>query len=159
MLALLTPDSPDLEKLRALNNDHARELSFADAPRFAWLVQHACAALTMGGTEAFLLAFDQDAAYDSPNFLWFRARFGRFIYIDRVVTAAAARGRGHATALYQALFAKARAAGHCVVTCEVNAEPPNPVSDAFHAKHGFIQLGSIRREELDKTVRHYAAAI
>jgi uncharacterized protein len=32
-----------------------------------------------------MLAFDQDADYDSPNFLWFRERLARFVYADRVV--------------------------------------------------------------------------
>jgi predicted GNAT superfamily acetyltransferase len=26
--------------------------------------------------------------------------------------------------------------------CEVNAEPPNPASDAFHAAMGFAEVGS-----------------
>jgi predicted GNAT superfamily acetyltransferase len=46
------------------------------------------------GTEAFIIALDQNAEYANPNFSWFRARYGRFVYVDRVVTAAAARGWG-----------------------------------------------------------------
>jgi hypothetical protein len=38
------------------------------------------------------LAFDQHARYDSPNFLWFGARYPRFVYVDRIVVAASARG-------------------------------------------------------------------
>ncbi len=49
----------------------------------------------IGQTEALLLAFDQAADYDSPNFLWFRERFPRFVYVDRIVVAGEARGRGH----------------------------------------------------------------
>ena len=35
----------------------------------------------------------------------------------------------------------AREAGHTALVCEVNLEPPNPVSDAFHASLGFTELG------------------
>jgi uncharacterized protein len=154
MLEPLTPSSPDVEQLRALNNAHAQELSFADAPRFAHLLSQAFFARHIG-TEAFIIAFDQDADYDSENFLWFRARFQHFVYVDRVVTAPEARGRGHAAALYNGLFEAARAAGHEQVTCEVNEDPPNPASDAFHAKFGFRPIGSAPLAN-GKKVRYFA---
>jgi hypothetical protein len=39
------------------------------------------------------------------------------------------------------VFAEARAAGHERVVCEINFDPPNPGSDAFHAKLGFSEIG------------------
>jgi hypothetical protein len=104
--------------------------------------------------DAFLLAFDQDAAYDSPNFLWFRERFPRFVYVDRVVVGPAARGRGLARRLYDELFAAAAAAGHERVVCEVNLDPPNPGSDAFHARQGFAEIGAAAIHGGAKTVRY-----
>jgi len=155
MLTLLTSTTPNLEALRALNNEHAAELSYADAPRFTHLVTHAFFAQHVGDA-AFLIAFDQNADYDSENFLWLRARFPSFVYIDRVVTAAASRGQGHAATLYNALFQAAREAGHSLVTCEVNADPPNPASDAFHAKRGFQEIGSALLKHGAKRVRYFA---
>ena len=73
--------------LLALNNEHARELSWADGARFRHLVAVAFFAERVGFADAFLIAFDQGANYDSPNFLWFRSRYSRFVYVDRVVTA------------------------------------------------------------------------
>jgi predicted GNAT superfamily acetyltransferase len=146
-----------LEPLRALNNEYAQELSFADAPRFAHLVAQAFFARHIG-TSAFIIAFDETADYDSPNYLWFRARFARFVYVDRVVTAAAARGQGCAATLYNALFEAARAAGHERITCEVNADPPNPASDAFHAKMGFAPIGSATLPN-GKTVGYFAKSL
>src|SRR5882672_6484294 len=35
--------------------------------------------------DAFLPAFDQRAAYDSPNFLWLRSRYPRCVYAARIV--------------------------------------------------------------------------
>lgn len=96
---------------------------------------------TAFGTQAFLLAFDERAAYDSPNFLWFRARYPRFVYIDRVVVAPAARRAGCARALYADLIACAQASGRDLIACEVNLDPPNPASDAFHDSLGFVAVG------------------
>ena len=129
--------------LLALNNAEAAATSPLDASGLRALLGAAFLAVAIGGVggiEATLIAFDQDAAYASVNFLWFRGRFSRFVYVDRVITQAAARGRGHGRALYQSLFDKARAAGHERITCEVNLMPPNPVSDRFHAGLGFTEI-------------------
>ena len=53
----------------------------------------------IGDLDAFLLTFDQSARYDSPNYLWFRNRYERLVYVDRIVVASAARGRGCARRL------------------------------------------------------------
>ena len=137
----LTPSAALGESLSALNNAHAVELSWLTPNRLLHLAAEAFAANRIGDADALLLAFDQDADYDSPNFLWFRARFRRFVYVDRVVVAAHARGRGLARRLYLDLFERARDARHQRIVCEVNADPPNPASDAFHAKLGFTQVG------------------
>ncbi len=130
-------------RLLALNNAHHRETSLLDAARLDWMLAHAFRAEQVGDAEAVLIAFDQDAPYDSPNFLWFRERLERFVYVDRVITAPAHRGRGLATGLYHRLFAHAGEAGHHRITCEVNVEPPNPASDAFHARLGFNKVGRV----------------
>lgn len=137
-----------------LNNDHAAELSFLTPERFAALIGEAFLACRIGEADALLLAFDQAADYDSPNFLWFRERFGRFVYVDRIVVAGSARGRGLARLLYEALFDRARAAGQERVVCEVNADPPNPASDAFHAALGFVEVGAALLPN-GKTVRYF----
>ena len=150
----LTPDA--LPAILALNNAHARELSWLEPERLDHLVGQAFLVLRAGAADAFLMTFDQDAGYDSENFLWFRARYPRFVYVDRVVVADRARGRGLARRLYEALFDKARAVGHTLVTCEVNADPPTPASDAFHAALGFGEVGQAVLRGGDKTVRYFA---
>ncbi len=104
--------------------------------------------------DAFLIALDQDAAYRSPNFLWFRKRRTRFVYVDRIVVAEAARGRGLARLLYAGLFTRAVADGHDRVVCEVDVDPPNPGSDALHAALGFIEIGRSTIHGGRKTVRY-----
>ncbi len=72
-------------QLLALNNTHAKELSWLQPNRFLRLEQMAFLARRIGHCDALLLAFDQDADYDSPNFSWFRSRYRRFVYVDRIV--------------------------------------------------------------------------
>ena len=96
------------------------------------------AALDSGGNlVGFALALDPGADYDSENYVFFESRFDNHLYIDRIVLADAARGLGLGTALYEDLFAFARAEGRQTVTCEVNLDPPNPGSLRFHRRFGF----------------------
>jgi predicted GNAT superfamily acetyltransferase len=140
--------------LLALNNAHARELSWLEPERLEHLVEQAFLARRIGNLDAFLLAFDQDAHYDSPNFLWFCARYPRFVYVDRIVVASSARGRGCARRLYRDLFEHAVRAGHERVVYEVNTSPPNPASDAFHAALGFAEVGTASVYDGSRTVRY-----
>lgn len=137
-----------------LNNSHAEELSELEPARLLHLVSEAFLARRIGEADALLIAFDQDADYDSPNFLWFQSRYPRFVYVDRIVVGSQARGRGLARRLYLDLFEAARRAGHEHIVCEVNSDPPNPGSDAFHASLGFAEVGSAAIHSGAKTVRY-----
>src|SRR5258708_24583463 len=139
-----SPIAPLGETLLALNNAHAQELSWLGPERLEHLVREAFLARRIGNLDAFLLAFDQDARYDSPNFLWFHSRYPRFVYVDRIVVASSAPRRGSARELYGDLFEHAVRAGQKRVVCEVNTRPPNPASDAFHATLGFVEVGTAR---------------
>ncbi len=150
----MTAGSQLADALLALNNAHATELSWLAPERLTHLVRQAFCARRVGQIDAFLLAFDQDADYDSPNFLWFRGRYPRFVYVDRIVVAARSRGRGLARLLYRDLFAEAAREGHVRVVCEVNSQPPNPASDAFHAGLGFVEVGAAAIDGGAKTVRY-----
>ena len=145
--------------LLALNNAHAVELSWLEPERFAALVAMAFWSKQVGTDDAFLIAMDQDAAYDSPNFLWLRARYERFVYVDRVVVADHARGRGLAQRLYAELFNAAAEAGHERILCEVNSAPPNLASDRFHMAQGFSEIGSAEIYGGEKTVRYLMRAV
>ena len=150
--------APLRDAILALNNAHAEELSWLEPARLTHLVEQAFVAKRVGEVDAFLLAFDHASDYDSPNFLWFRERYARFVYVDRIVVSAQARGRGLARRLYEDLFTEAARAGHQRVVCEVNATPPNPASDAFHAKLNFAEVGSAALYA-GNTVRYFCRAL
>jgi predicted GNAT superfamily acetyltransferase len=146
-------------RILALNNVHAVETSYLDAARLTQMLDEAFLATRIGAVDAFLIVFDQEARYDSPNFAWFQAKYPDFVYVDRIITGPNARGRGYARALYQDLFEKAAARGHKRVVCEVNLDPPNPGSDAFHAALGFAEVGRQVLPGSGKTVRYLSKNI
>jgi len=64
-----------------------------------------------GAVRGFLLALREGADYASVNYRWFADRYSEFLYIDRVVIDAVARGQHLAVQLYEDLFARARTEG------------------------------------------------
>jgi len=94
--------------------------------------------------QGFLLALRDGADYDSPNYQWFSRRHPEFVYIDRVVIDAAARGRHLAKGLYEDLIARARSQGFERITCEFDTDPPNDASRRFHERLGFREVGAQR---------------
>jgi uncharacterized protein len=109
--------SGDVSRLDAsitlqLNNAHAKETSELNLASLTTLLGMACYARGIDqGKTAFLIALDHTAPYENPNFAWFKSAYQSFVYIDRVVVAESARGRGIARLLYEDLFAAARSAG------------------------------------------------
>jgi uncharacterized protein len=138
---MLRPLLPDDEAVRALNNAFAAETSYLEAGDWARLVAQARVAVVAAPADAFLLVLDQDAHYDSPNFLWWKERRERFLYVDRVVVAAIAQGRGLGRQLYTHAMDEARRLGFDRIVCEINIDPPNPGSVAFHTALGFNAAG------------------
>ena len=156
----MAEESPDESAMLALNDAHRAETSALDAQMLHALIAQALhVGLRDRGRDAFLIALDQDALSASPNFQWFKNYYRRFVYVDRVIVAPAKRGRGMARGLYEELFAAAAHAGHSLVGCEVNVEPPNPVSDAFHEALGFTEIGRAAIHDGAKLVRYLVKTI
>lgn len=132
----------DVNRLVAINNavvPHVNALTPAEMVghlAMAWLF---LVIETATGVTGFVVVLDQDADYDSPNFLWFRARYRRFCYVDRIAVDPEAEGGGLGRQLYEAVFALLP--GHDLLTCEVNLDPPNPRSIAVHQRLGFEVVG------------------
>lgn len=149
-----TADPKALAALLFLNNASARETSFLGLEEWHALLSLSWAALCTEDLAAFIVALDQDARYDNPNFRWFRDRHARFVYVDRIVVAPDHRGLGLADRLYGELFSRARASGHSIIGCEINSDPPNPRSDRFHARIGFMEAGQAFLADRGKRVRY-----
>ncbi len=139
-----------------LNNTNAKETSALDAGTLKTLLDMAFYARGIDrGATALLIALESNAGYANPNFMWFKASRESFVYIDRIIVSISARGQGIARVLYEDLIAVAKRAGHDRVVCEVNIEPPNPVSEAFHVAMGFEAVGQATIHNGTKTVRYF----
>lgn len=135
----------DHARILALNLESEEMLSPMDAARLHELdAMAACHRVVCEGHEvvAFLLAFREGAAYDSPNYAWFAQRYSRFLYVDRIVVAGTHQGRGLGPLLYRDLFDFARASNIGAVTAEFYTVPPNEASRRFHAAFGFEEVGA-----------------
>jgi uncharacterized protein len=134
-------DFPDILVLNLESEHFLSPLSPAKLSRLAGQAAVFQVAIAEDLIAGFLLVFGPQADYDSPNFLWFKARYGDFLYVDRIVISEKFRGHHLASGFYERL--EAHAVAHRVewVVCEVNIEPPNPASLRFHEKRGFIEVG------------------
>lgn len=159
MTLLRAPRSSDEPALLALNNAHAEETSLLEPGAFSDLLTNAYRVRMAPECEGFCIALDQDAPYRNPNFAWFASRHERFVYVDRIIVAASARGRGLARCFYEDLMDAMRANGQNILCCEVNLEPPNPGSDRFHAAMGFVEAGRANLTDRGKTVRYMERSV
>lgn len=152
----------DFAAILALNAESVAMLSPLDGASLAALDAQSelhWVAERDGAVVAFLIALREGAEYASPNYRWFAARHARFLYVDRVVVSQSLRGAGAGSALYRRLFAHAIATDAERVVCEVDLEPANPRSLAFHARFGFVEVGRQRVAEGRKLVSLEAAEL
>ena len=145
----------DFDRILGLNEAFVQFLSPLSLERLGMLHARAVYHRVLeesGRVIAFLIAFREGAEYDSPNYRWFADRYSRFVYIDRVVVDGFWHDKRLASKLYADLFAFAQAEGVEQVVAEIDSSPPNPVSERFHAKQGFVQVGSQFLEARNKSV-------
>ncbi len=141
----------DLPLVLELNNQHAQEVNELSHVELERLIQIAARARMTADGSGFVIAYDETTPPQGPNHAWFLARQSPFLYIDRVVVAAAARGRGLARALYEDLATSAAGRPLC---CEVNIDPPNPHGLSFHDRLGFTACGEAVDPRNGKRVRY-----
>ena len=123
-------DRTELERLVRLQNEHV----VMEGPK--------------GRLVGYLLAFPSDTPYDGEEFLLLtKTSLSPFIYIDQVAVGAAERRTGAASSLYQATEAAAERRGIRELSCEVNLNPPNPGSLAFHRSKGFNQTSVMETQD------------
>ena len=101
-----------------------------------------------------ILGFVKGANYPGFNFNWFCDRFDNFLYLDRIFVSPLYRGQGIGKILYERVADVCKRNGLTSICCEVNEEPPNPVSHQFHLKSGFEAIESVLHPE-GKTVVMY----
>jgi uncharacterized protein len=135
----------DVERVLALNAAHVDLLSPMDRARLdalrGWSTR--CDVIVADGMVAgFVIVMGPGTGYDSANYRWFTHRYGdAFHYLDRVVVDDAFRRRGLASAVYDVVEAAAAERGRLAL--EVNLDPPNQASLAFHRARGYTEVGQL----------------
>lgn len=136
-------DLPAVRRLNAANQpdvgplDDDRIALFTEAAEAFWVVEDA------GEVVGLFVGLLAGHDYPSPNYQWFTTRWEQFAYVDRIALAPSARGLGLADVIYDQWEELARRENASVVCAEVNIEPPNPRSLAFHRRRGMLPVAEV----------------
>lgn len=133
----------ELDAVLAINNAAGASILPMDAAKLRFFWEHADyfrVAEQDGVITGFLIGLSHDAPHDSPNFLWFRERYPRFLYIDRIVIAPSRQRHGRGRTFYADVqsFAEVRWPLLC---CEVFLQPGTNHALLFHGSFGFREAG------------------
>src|SRR5262245_12059084 len=93
----------DWPEVLRLNNAAPPHVNALTDEQFQWLATHVDyfrVAEHGGKISGFVMAIRDGTGYWSANYAWFRDRYDRFIYLDRVVVSPDARRLGLGRALY-----------------------------------------------------------
>ena len=136
----------DLGRALEINQANTPEVGSVDADRLGFLFDEsaiALAATLRSEVVGFTLVLLPGSSYDSVNYRWFANRGDDVMYLDRIAIDAGHRRLGLGRALYSSVFDRI-ATHHASMSrlgLEVNIEPPNPASMAFHRGLGFSEVG------------------
>lgn len=151
-LRIATLKDPNV--LLEINNAAVPDTNVIDAARAQWLVAQAVTpglALLDNRIAGVIIVLSDHCGFDSDYYRWFTTRYSNFLYIDRVIVAKWARGRGVAKQLYQEIERVAREK-QLAVTADVYSEPPNTPSLNLHRSMGFHEVGTQQFPAEQKTV-------
>jgi len=148
-------NTADLDWLLPLNNASIPHVNYLERESLAAILEQSAYARCIIQDDkpaGALIAFWPGADYASSNYRWFDQHHADFLYIDRVMIDSATRKSGHGRRLYADIehFAGTSSAKH--LACEVNSQPPNPVSMRFHESLGFRPIGELANEDNSKCV-------
>ncbi|MGN6693697.1 MAG: GNAT family N-acetyltransferase [Aquihabitans sp.] len=156
MAPTLRPLTPaDAPTVLAINEASVHHLAPLDEAEYRWFLDVAALALGAeidGEIAGFVFVLDPGVTYASRNYAWFSEHYDRFAYLDRVAVDASARRQGVGTAIYDAVEAYATEQGSPLLL-EVNIQPANEPSLAFHASRGFTEVGTLEHDDGAKVVR------
>ena len=130
----------DLKDVLRLNNASipaVNELNSKDLEEIVMMSRKSWVIESEGVIVASLLILGPGESYQSNNYTWLEKQFTNFCYVDRIMVDAQAKRQGFGKQLYETLEVYAIEQKAEILLCEVNIEPPNPQSLAFHINLGW----------------------
>ena len=149
----------DLERVLEINAANVPEVGPVDTDRLRFLVHESAFSLVVdvdSVVAGFCVVLAKGSSYDSVNYLWFMERYNDALYLDRVAFDATAQGQGLGSALYGEVDRRLAEQG-LGLTLEVNVDPPNEPSLAFHRKHGYVEVGRQMSKGIEVSLMHKPA--
>ncbi|MEO1059180.1 MAG: GNAT family N-acetyltransferase [Actinomycetota bacterium] len=145
MPELRTITTDDLLRVHEINQANTPEVGDVTIERLRWLVDQSAIGLVATIDDeiaGFCVVLAPGSSYESVNYRWFATHHPHATYLDRVAVDKRFWRRGVGSALYGEVEAQvASRPGTHELALEINVEPPNPRSMAFHAARGFAEVG------------------
>lgn len=143
-LTLRAADAHDAHDIIVANNAEIPAVSELDVATAQHLIEVADTALVAEVEDAFAgFVFALPHGIDdftADNYRWFEEHLDDYLYVERIVVADGNQGRGIGRAFYQHLL-DTTTRRHLV--SEVNTNPRNDASLAFHDRFGFEAIGEM----------------
>ena len=127
----------DLSSAYLINQANVPAVGHESEASFASLYEQCELALVLevdGEIRGFCMVLSPQSDYQSPNYLYFKARYPHFIYLDRIALSSAIQGQSYGPLLYEEIEQRLKPK---LFTLEVNIKPPNEGSLRFHLREGF----------------------
>lgn len=137
IIEIFSASNSHKKKLLALNNKFSKETSTLTMEQLEEMANNAYCAIGIAPDVALLIAFDETSEYQNPNFEYFKTKFDKFIYIDRIIVNRNFQGQGIASNFYEEMLELAKETEHKIICCEIKIDPINDASIAFHENFGF----------------------
>lgn len=134
----------DFESVYEINQESVPQVFDLDAGEFSLLLElceYSKVAEIDNEVAGYLFVLGKGLKYDGDEYNWFCQNLSeKFLYIDQVAIAEKWKGMGCGTQLYKDLENYAVRNRINMLACEINYQPLNEVSMAFHRKSGFREL-------------------
>jgi hypothetical protein len=137
----LAPD--DIESAWQINQSNTPAVSSVTLDEFAWLIEVSDLSLAARVDDVmagFTIVLGPGHDYKSLNYRWFSDRYDNFAYLDRVAVSSSHQRMGIGRAMYEEVLAQL-SGKYPVLLLEVNVQPRNETSLAFHEALGFKEVG------------------
>lgn len=148
-------DDADIDWLLRLNNASVPHVNNLDRESLTAILErsdYARCVIHQRMAAGAMITLRPGMDYASNHYRWFNQHHTDFLYIDRVMIDGPARKLGLGRRLYADIEQFAKAQGAKYLACEVNSEPPNPISMRFHEALGFRPVGDLANDDRSKCV-------